>query len=214
MKREFTKPLLITFEGGEACGKSTQSKIFYDWYKFNYDPEAIHTREPGGVSLSEKIRGLLLETKGVSISPLSELLLFQASRSQFFNEFVLPTLKEGKSIICDRGVDSTTAYQGYGRGQDVAMIESLNLISTQNRFPDLTFIIDIQYSHGLKIRRAQEGTVNRLDLEDEEFHKTVNEGYRHLALSNKERIVILDYEVGIEKVQAKLREEFMKKYSL
>ena len=209
---EKRKPLLITFEGGEGSGKSEQVKLFYPWFKEVYDPLAINAREPGGILVAEEIRKLLLDSKYKdSMSDRTELFLFGAARSSFYNYLVIPALFRSESVVLDRSRDSTTAYQGYGRGLDINIINKVNDCATYGIYPDITFVINIDPVIGLK-NAIKRGKMNRIDLEKIEFHKKVNNGYLEIAKLNPERCKVIEYEEGIENVQLKIREEFLKKY--
>ena len=134
--------LFITFEGGEGCGKSLQSRVLYRKLTQLAIP-AILVHEPGGTPAGEKIRFLLKQACETPISPLTELLLFNASRSQLVAEVIRPALKEGKVVLCDRFADSTIAYQSYGRGLDSGTVKEVNNIACQGLKPDLTFLLDV-----------------------------------------------------------------------
>lgn len=205
------KALFITFEGGEGSGKTTQRDLFYPWFKSVYDDKAIKVREPGGVFLSEKIREILLDPKIKKIGDLTELFLFEAARVEFYSQIIIPSLIEGISVLSDRSFDSTTAYQGYGRGIDLNFIYSLNNRATRGNYPSLTFILDIYYKTGIA-NRKKDGNVNRIDVESLNFHKKVNAGFRKIAESDHERCVLISYQDGLDKVQIDIRREFSKRY--
>jgi dTMP kinase len=145
------KPKFITFEGSEGCGKSTQSKLLFEYLK-SKGLKAIYLREPGGVKLSETIREILLNPKS-KISPCAETLLYMAARAQVVEEIIKPAILAGKIIICDRFLDSTIAYQGYGLGIDIKLIKSMGNFATQGIKPDLTFFLDLPVKSGLFHRR-------------------------------------------------------------
>jgi dTMP kinase len=187
------KGFFITLEGGEGCGKTTQSLLLREQLeKAGY--RTIHTREPGGTALAESLRRLLLHPDN-KISPLAELLMYEAARAQHVHELILPSLKEGKVIICDRFTDATIAYQGFGRGLDVGVIKKLNTIATAGVLPDMTIYLDLPTEQGLRKARslAKESFVSgdRLEREAVSFHRRVRAGYRALAAASRGRIVTI-----------------------
>ena len=176
------KGYLISFEGGEGAGKTVQSKkLAYKLIEMGY--EVVLVREPGSVPISEQIRNVVLTTKNIGLVPTIEVLLFQAARAQLYDELVLPSLKAGKIVIMDRTRDSSVVYQGVVRGFGTKIIEQLNNVSTQTTYPDLTILLDVPENLGLE-RRAQTEEVNRLDMENKEFHKKVRLTYLALAKKN------------------------------
>lgn len=180
--------LFITFEGGEGSGKSVQAESLYKKLCRLTIP-VILTHEPGGTRLGEWIRQLLKWTDAY-ISPETELLMFNASRAQLLNEVIQPNLKGGKVVICDRYVDSTLAYQGYGRGLDLEMIKAVNNSTTRELKPDLTFLLDISSEEGLA--RITGRAKDRFEKEGIAFHQRVREGYLKMAASEPERWLVID----------------------
>ena len=157
------KGLFITFEGPDGSGKSTNSLLFCDYLrKKGY--KVVHTREPGGTKLSEFIRDLLLKP-GERISPVTELLLYAASRAQHVKDVILPAIEAGKVVVCDRFSDATIAYQGFGRKLDLGMIQELNRIATEGLKPDLTILLDVNTKEGLKRARRIKGKKDRIEQE-------------------------------------------------
>jgi dTMP kinase len=181
--------LFITFEGGEGCGKSLQSRIL-DRKLAQLAIPAILIHEPGGTPVGEKVRYLLKQACEIPISPLTELLLFNASRSQLITDVIQPGLKEGKIVICDRFVDSTIAYQSYGRGLDINMVREISRIASQGIKPDLTFLLDVPPEVGLS--RKQTTATDRFDKEDRIFHQKVRDGFLALAAAEPHRWEIID----------------------
>jgi len=181
--------LLITFEGGEGSGKSLQARALYRKLSRLAIP-AVLTHEPGGTSLSRKLGRLLKWAEGTGISPLTELLLFNASRVQLLAEVVQPSLKEGKIVICDRYVDSTIAYQSYGRGLDLEVVRAINDAATGGLKPDLTVLLDISAEEGLT--RITGRGKDRFEQEDMAFHQRVRQGYLKLAASEPQRWLVID----------------------
>ena len=181
--------LFITFEGGEGCGKSVQAKMLYRRLSQLATP-AILTREPGGTPFGDKIGRWLKWAEGTDIPPLTELLLFNASRAQLVTKVILPSLENGKVIICDRYADSTTAYQSYGRGLDLEMVRAINNAATQGLKPNLTVLLDIPAEEGLARKRARKQ--DRFEREDIAFHQRVRGGYLKIAANDPERWLVVD----------------------
>jgi dTMP kinase len=181
--------LFITFEGGEGCGKSTQTRALHNKLTGSHIP-SILLREPGGTPLGEKVRHLLKKSSAISISPLSELILFNASRSQLVSEVILPEMCQGKIVICDRFTDSTIAYQYYGRGLDRDTVQSLNKLASQGLKPDITFLLDIDPQIGLS--RKSQSTSDRFEKEQLSFHSRVREGFLTMAEEEPDRWIVID----------------------
>jgi len=181
--------LFITFEGGEGSGKSVQAKVLHRTLSQLTIP-VILTREPGGTPLGKKISYRLKWAKDTDISPLTELLLFNASRAQLVSEVIWPNLEKGKFVICDRYAESTTAYQGYGRGLGLEMVEAINNAATQGLKPDLIVLLDIPVEEGLARKRVKKQ--DRFEQEDIAFHQRVREGYLKLAADDPQRWLVVD----------------------
>lgn len=193
---------LISFEGPEGAGKSSVLEAILPLLEEKGIPY-ITTREPGGVDIAEKIRQVILDPDHTSMDAKTELLLYIASRRQHLVERVLPALAVGKVVLMDRFIDSSVAYQGYGRGLSVEDIEWLNQFATDGLKPDLTLYFDLDVEEGLaRIARNQEREVNRLDLEGLELHYKVRKGYLALAEKEPERIVKIDASQSFEAVLA------------
>lgn len=184
--------MFITFEGPEGSGKTSVSReIVKRLTELGY--EVISTREPGGTPISESIRNVILDKNNVNLDPRAEALLYAASRRQHLVEKVWPALKEGKIVICDRFLDSSLAYQGGARGLGVDEVLNINTFATENTYPDLTLLFDIAPELGLKrIQANKNREVNRLDLEQIEFHNKVRDTFLTLANRYKDRYVIID----------------------
>jgi dTMP kinase len=181
--------LFITFEGSEGCGKSTQAKAL--WRKLSRLGIPVElTHEPGGTALGNQLRRTLKEGHQDKISPLAELFLFAACRIQLVTEVIRPSLQQGKVVICDRFADSTTAYQGYGRGLNLETIKKINELATQGTKPNLTIMLDIPTQKGLG--RKQYTTNDRFEAEDIDFHNKVRDGYLKLAAEEPERWLVID----------------------
>jgi len=194
------KGLFITFEGLEGCGKTTQAKMLFDFLIKQRIP-SIYTKEPGGTNIGDKIRKILLDQKNDSMDYKTEMLLFLASRAENVRLIILPALEEGKVVISDRFYDSTTAYQGYGRGIDLKIIKHLNSLVVGKAIPDLTLILDIDPYEGLR-RSASFGNSREMRFEEEFINKKiiggklflerVRHGYYQLSHEEKGRIKIIN----------------------
>lgn len=184
--------MFITFEGGEGAGKSTAIKRIVERLTTN-GYEIVLTREPGGTPIAEEIRNVILDRKNTNMDPRTEALLYAASRRQHLVEKVIPALKEGKLVLCDRFLDSSLAYQGGARGLGIDNVYNMNLFATEGMLPDLTILFDIEPELGLqRIAANSQREVNRLDVEKMTFHNKVREGFHELAKKFPERIVIVD----------------------
>lgn len=180
--------LFITFEGGEGSGKSFQANVLFKLLARDEIP-AIQTREPGGTPIGEEITKCL-KWQDTPISPLAELLLFNASRSHLVETVINPALKEGKVVICDRFTDSTVVYQGFGRQLDMETIEKVNTLATGGLKPDLTILMDILPGIGLARKRGQKR--DRFEKECLSFHNRIRRGYLELAAREPERWLVID----------------------
>lgn len=187
--------LFITFEGADGSGKTTQlNKIKEMLEEKGFD--VVVTREPGALDIGQKIRNILLHHEGV-VADRCEMFLFLADRSQHVETFIKPLLKEGKIVLCDRHIDSTIAYQGYGRGQDIKLLKDLNAIAVNGLNPDLTLLFDVS-TETAQIRVGNEK--DRMESAGIEFHKKVRNGYLSLQKENSDRIKIIDANKSIEEV--------------
>jgi dTMP kinase len=196
------KGLFISFEGIEGTGKTIQSKLLYEHFK-KAGHTVILTEEPGGTRISLKIRDMLLSVENKEITPITELLLYNASRAQHLKEVILPVLKKCGIVITDRFADSTVAYQGYGRGIDLKLIESLERMVTEGIKPDITLLLDLDVETGL-LRNKGINKTDRFELEDLEFHKKVRDGYLQIAAREPERIKLIDASGSIEEIHRKI----------
>lgn len=182
--------LFITFEGIEGSGKSTQARMLTERLR-NDGYDVILTKEPGGTNLGEQIRQLLLSPQ-FGVSERSELMLFLADRAQHVSELILPALSEGKIVVCERFADSTVAYQHYGLGLELKMVEALNDFVTQSLKPHLTFLLDIDPSEGLKRLQSVKASLDRVEQRSLEFHERVRQGYLEIARHEPMRIILID----------------------
>lgn len=181
--------LFITFEGGEGNGKSFQARVLYRRLSQLAIP-ALLTHEPGGTPFGKKLGHWLKWAKDTDISPLTELLLFNASRAQLVTEVIQPRLKSGMTVICDRYADSTTAYQGYGRGLDLEMVKAISDAAAQGLKPNLTVLLDMPVEAGLARKSARRQ--DRFEQEALAFHRRVREGYLKLAADEPGRWLLVD----------------------
>jgi dTMP kinase len=197
----------ITFEGAEGAGKTTQSqRLAAELETAGYT--VLFTHEPGGTRISERIREIVLNREYREIAPTTELLLFAASRAQLVSERIVPALNNGHIVISDRFVDSTVAYQGYARGFERELIGYLNRVATEGLSPDLTIVLDLSVEAGLqrKIRQDREA-MNRLDLEDIEFHQRVREGFLEIARKEPKRVKMVNAQMTPECVYQAVKAE-------
>ncbi|MDD2703475.1 MAG: dTMP kinase [Candidatus Omnitrophica bacterium] len=196
------KGKFITFEGSEGSGKSTQSGLLVRYLKREGVP-VLFLREPGGTAISEKIRKILLDHKNDSMSASCELLLYMASRAQVVAEVIKPHLSNGTVVICDRFLDSTIAYQGYGLGMDLKLIRYMGNLATQGIQPDLTVFLDVPVKDGLKHRHLHEDRIEKRPLS---YHERVRRGYLRIAKSEPSRFKIVRLEEEKSATQKKIRE--------
>ena len=195
------KGKFITFEGSEGCGKSTQSRMLYAYIKAK-GKRVIYLREPGATKISEKIRDILLDARNQVIVPEAEMLLYMAARAQIVGEIIKPSLKKGTIVICDRFLDSTLAYQGYGLGMDIDLIKRIGRFTTAGITPDLTLFLDLAVRHGLKHRQA---SLDRIEMRSVSYHLRVRKGYLKLAKQEPKRIKIVKVEQDKFATQDKIR---------
>jgi dTMP kinase len=191
----------ITFEGSECCGKSTQSKLLYRYLK-NKGYDVVFLREPGGTRVSEKIRQILLDPQNKNLVPLTELLLYMASRAQTVREVIAPALKKGRIVLGDRFLDSTLVYQGYGLGLDLKLIRSLGSFATAGIIPDLTLLLDFPLEKALRKIGCKKDRIERRNLA---YHRRVRNGYLKLAHREPKRFRIVKLADNIEETQKKIR---------
>lgn len=196
------KGKFITFEGSEGCGKSTQSRLLYEYIQAG-GKQIIYLREPGATKISEKIRDILLDAKNQAIVPECEMLLYMAARAQIVGEVIKPALKKGIIVICDRFLDSTLAYQGYGLGMDIGLIRRIGKFTTAGIVPDLTLFLDLPVEHGLKHRQA---SLDRIEIRSVNYHLRVRKGYLELAKQEPKRIKVVKVEKDKWKTQEKIRQ--------
>lgn len=184
----------ITFEGPEGAGKSTVIQKINN-YLSEKDIDVIMTREPGGIEIAEKIRSVILDKNHMTMDGRTEALLYAAARRQHLVEKVIPALKNGQVVLCDRFIDSSLAYQGYARELGIDEVLSINQFAIDHYMPNLTLYLDIRPQIGLnRIYKNKEREVNRLDLETLDFHQKVYDGYKHIIKKFPDRIVTINAE--------------------
>lgn len=183
--------MFITFEGLDFCGKSTQVKLIKKYFE-DSGKEVELIREPGGVQISEKIRNILLDNKNSEMFSETELLLFSASRAQLVREKIIPFIKSGKVVISDRFLDSSIAYQGFGRGLNKEFVIELQKFAIGEAVPDITFFIDIPIAEVMKRKNnILQKDLDRIEVSENLFYENVKKGYEYLA-KIEERIIIID----------------------
>lgn len=197
-----TRGIMISFEGPDGAGKSSVLKALLPRLKDLWPAGVVSSREPGGVAIAEQIRQVILDVNHTDMDDKTELLLYIAARRQHMVEKVLPAIKSGKLVLMDRFIDSSVAYQGYGRGLEVSAIRWLNTYVTDGLVPDLTLLFDVPFELGLtRISQNAGRELNRLDLEAVELHQRVRSGYRAIADQNS-RVVTIDASQDLETVIA------------
>jgi dTMP kinase len=180
--------MFITFEGIDGSGKSTQIKLLCNYLKQN-KRQFLSIREPGGTEFAEQIREILLTSKN-DINPITELMLFEAARADLTEKVIIPALKEGKIVISDRFFDSTTAYQGFGRGLDLKSVEICNKFATQNLIPDLTFYFHLPIDVAMKRRDSKKADI--MEATGRDFFTRVVKGFLRISRKQHDRFIILD----------------------
>lgn len=194
----------ITLEGADGCGKSTQVALLADAIQAA-GREVVRLREPGGTSISEKIRALVLDPDSAEMAPECELLLFEASRAQLVRQVIEPALAHGDVVLCDRFYDSTYAYQAAGRALDARVISQANALGSCGVTPDLTLVLDMDTEDALA--RATRGGADRLEAEGVAFQERVRQGYLGLAAAEPGRVHVVDATGSTEEVLGRLVDE-------
>lgn len=194
------KPMFITFEGPEGAGKTTILKIIAEKMQLE-GIDLVTTREPGGSKIAEKIREVILDKAHTEMNAKTEALLYAAARSQHFVEKIEPALEAGKTVLCDRFIDSSLTYQGVGRGLGIDAVYDINVFAIGDQMPDCTILFDLDPSIGLaRINAHKDREVNRLDVESLSFHQSVREAYLKLADKYPKRIHVIDASKKVEEV--------------
>lgn len=185
------KGLFITFEGNDGSGKTTQIRKLMAWLE-SRGHQVVFVREPGGTEIGEKIRNLVLDRANAAMCPVSEMLLYAASRAQLVHEVIKPSLQQGCVVICDRYVDSAYAYQGFGRELGLDTVMNVNAPAIDGVLPDLTFFMDLDAGRAMERRNATGEVADRIEVESMDFHWRTYHGYRTLAETWPERFRALD----------------------
>lgn len=193
----------ITFEGIEGCGKSTQVELARNWFQRQHR-DVVATREPGGTVVGDKVRELLLDPELKEMAPRAEALLYAASRAQLITQVIKPALDAGKTVLSDRYIDSSLAYQVYARGLNFQAVISVNEWATGGLMPDLTFLFRISAELGLG--RTVGRQADRLEQEGLQFHRLVEAGYEDLAVKYAERFVLIDGRDPVEYIHKQVIE--------
>jgi len=203
MNRQKRRGLFITLEGPDGSGKSTQSLLLARYLE-GRGYEVVRTREPGGTSIAEALRRIILNPKN-RISKVTEVLLYEAGRAQHTAELILPALRKGKTVICERYTDATLAYQGYGRKLDIRMVEELNRIGSSGLEPDLTLLLDLDVREGLRrVRKVSGGKMDRMERESLRFHERVRKGYLEIASREPGRVKLIRVKETPEKTHLEI----------
>ena len=201
-----SRPLFITFEGGEGVGKSTQIRVFREFLEKS-GLQVVMTREPGGCDNALALRKMLVEGDADRWDGLSETLLYSAARNEHLREVIRPELKSGRWIICDRFADSTHVYQGEGRGMPYDVLEYISNIVVKDTWPDLTFVLDMPTEDGLYRARGRQENMfeNRFETIEDSFHERVRQGFLKIAKKNPQRCRVIDANGTIEEVHERVK---------
>lgn len=195
--------IFISFEGIDSSGKTEQARRLFETLRAaGYDAELL--REPGGVEIAEAIRNIVLDAKHSSMTERTEILLYSAARAQITREKIQPLLAAGKIIIADRFVDSTTAFQGFGRQIDLDFVRRVNRFATWDILPKVTFLLNISLAVAAARQRLSGKSLDRLEREDHGFHERVQQGYLQLAQAEPERFVVLDGTQSLDAVSQEI----------
>jgi dTMP kinase len=200
--------MLITLEGPDGSGKSTQQRLLVDFLT-ERGYEVVSTHEPGGTPIGEQVRQVIMDMNNRPMSPRAETLLFCAARAELVDELLGPALARGALVVCDRYGDSTLAYQGYGHGLDLDFLRRLLDFATGGIRPDLSLLLDLPAEEGLARKRALTAEWNRMDDYELAYHRRVRQGYLELVREEPERWRVLDAREPLEVVQARLRDEVL-----
>lgn len=181
------KGLFISFEGNDGSGKTTQIRLLSQWFE-SFGRAVLQLREPGGTPIGERVRDILLDNASRGMEPVTEMLLYAASRAQLMRTVIMPALDRGDVVICDRFVDSSYAYQGYGRKLGLEAVQAANRMAIDGRMPHITFFLDLDADTSMARRNASGMKADRLENEEMAFHRRVHEGYLSLCAASADRI--------------------------
>ncbi len=205
--------MFITFEGLDFSGKSTQAKLLHE-FLLSKKIKSILLREPGGTTISEKVREIILDREHIEMTPLTEFMLFSASRSQLVSQIIKPHLKKGYVVICDRYYDSSTAYQSYGGSLELKQVQKVNDIATGSLKPDMTIFIDLPPKTAFKRAALRGKDKDRMENKNLKFYNKVYKGFHQIANQNKKRFVVIKGTLTIDKIHAILAEKLSKKLNI
>src|SRR4030095_3724196 len=205
--------MFITFEGLDFSGKSTQAKLLHEYLR-KRNIKTILLREPGGTTISEKIRELILHHGHTEMTPLTEFMLFSASRAQLTSEVITPNLKKGFVVICDRYYDSSAAYQSYAGNLDLRNVLKVNEIASGGLKPDLTFLMDISPRDAFKRSEIRGDSKDRMESKGLKFFSRVHKGFRDIARKNKRRFVVIKGTLTIDEIHDKIIKTVNKKLNI
>jgi len=209
LTRKIDRPYFITFEGIDGCGKTTQLERAFDYLTAS-GLTVYKLREPGSTRVAEKIREILLGKEN-PLSDITELLLYEAARSDIVEKEIKPLLKDGHIVLCDRFYDSTTAYQGYGRGLDIEMVRKLHRVAVGDLTPDLTLLFDLDLKTALT-RRSQ--NPDRLESQPEAFFERVRQGFLAIARDESDRVKVIDASRSVEAIFEEVKEQLAQQLGL
>lgn len=204
---------LVTLEGGEGAGKTTAARFIREWFEVR-GRSVVMTREPGGSGLAERIRGILLDPAAKEMSPMTELLLMFAARSDNLDQIIRPALQSGAVVICDRFTDASRAYQGAGRGLGLDLVDQLAGLVHSDVTPDLTLLLDIPVRDGMERVGKRGAALNRFELADLEFFERVRQGYLDQAQREPERFEVIDARASLVEVQVSIEAALVRKFEI
>ncbi len=186
----------ISFEGNDGSGKTTQIRLLAQWFE-SRGRAVLQLREPGGTPIGEKVRDILLDNASSGMEPVTEMMLYAASRAQLTRTVITPALKRGDVVICDRFVDSSYAYQGFGRGLGMETVQAVNLVAIDGQMPHLTFFLDLDADTSMARRNASGTEADRLENEEMDFHRRAHDGYLALCAASGGRIKRIPVMTGL-----------------
>ena len=206
-----SRALFIVFEGVDGSGTTTQSQLLVQ-YILGLGHPALHAREPGGTSVGERIRDLVLDPAEEQMTVVTELLLYAASRSQHVHQVIRPALAKGNPVVSDRYADSSLAYQGYGRGLDLAVVRMVNELATGGCSPDMTVYLDLPTEEAAMRRSRRAGASDRVERAGEELQERVRQGYRQISEEHPESSLLLDAAMGARQQSDFIRKELARRW--